>query len=163
MTGSRILPYLWFADQAEEAVTFYVSLFANSRIADVSRYGAAGPLPEGTAMVVEFQLNGQDFMALNGSVPPGSQGQAPIALFVSCETQAEVDALWESLSAGGAKLPCGWLKDRYGISWNIVPAGLGELLGSPDRERARRAMQAMLAMEKLDINELRRAYDGDGG
>lgn len=156
---SQIIPFLWFENQAEEAVNFYVSIFKNSRIDDVSRYGAAGPGPEGLAMVVEFQLNGQDFMALNGMVPTGSEGQAPIALFVSCDTQDEVDELWDKLSAGGAKIQCGWLKDKYGIPWNIVPQGLGELLGSDDRIRAQRAMQAMLKMEKLDINELRRAYE----
>ncbi len=157
---SQIIPFLWFASQAEEAANFYVSVFKNSRIDNISRYGEAGPGPEGSAMVVEFQLNGQDFMALNGSVPSGSEGQAPIALFVSCDTQDEVDVLWDELSAGGAKLQCGWLKDKYGIPWNIVPQGLGELLGSDDRDGAQRAMQTMLEMEKLDINELRRAYAG---
>jgi predicted 3-demethylubiquinone-9 3-methyltransferase (glyoxalase superfamily) len=157
---SQIIPYLWFEHQAEEAVNFYVSVFKNSHIDNSSRYGEAGPGPEGLAMVVEFQLNGQDFMALNGTVPAGSEGQAPIAMFVSCDTQDEVDTLWDELSAGGAKLQCGWLKDKYGIPWNVVPQGLGELLGSDDRERAQRAMQAMLAMQKIDINELRRAYDG---
>ncbi len=157
---SQIIPFLWFENQAEEAARFYVSVFANSRIDDISRYGEDGPGPQGLAMVVEFQLNGQDVMALNGMVAAGSQGQAPIAMFVSCDTQAEVDALWDKLSAGGLKQQCGWLKDKYGIPWNIVPQGLGELLGSDDRDRAGRAMQSMLAMEKLDINELRRAYDG---
>jgi predicted 3-demethylubiquinone-9 3-methyltransferase (glyoxalase superfamily) len=157
---SQIIPYLWFANQAEEAATFYVSVFKNSRIDDISRYGEAGPGPQGLAMVVEFQLNGQDFMALNGMVPAGSEGQAPIAMFVSCDSQDEVDGLWDKLSGGGIKLQCGWLKDKYGIPWNIVPKGLGELLGSGDRERAQRAMQAMLEMQKLDINELRRAYGG---
>jgi predicted 3-demethylubiquinone-9 3-methyltransferase (glyoxalase superfamily) len=155
---SQIIPYLWFEHEAEEAVNFYVSMFKNSRIHNISRYGEAGPGPEGSAMVVEFQLNGQDFMALNGAVPARSEGPAPIALFVSCETQDELDALWDKLSDGGESLPCGWLKDRYGISWNIVPQGLGELLGSGDRERAQRAMETMLEMKKLDINELRRAY-----
>jgi predicted 3-demethylubiquinone-9 3-methyltransferase (glyoxalase superfamily) len=157
---SQIIPYLWFENQAEEAADFYVSVFRNSRIDNVSRYGEAGPGPHGSAMVVEFQLNGQDFMALNGGVAAGSQGQAPIAMFVSCETQDEVDALWDKLSAGGAKLRCGWLKDKYGISWNVVPQGLGELLGSDERDGAQRALETMLEMEKLDINELRRAFDG---
>ncbi len=160
---SQIIPYLWFENQAEQAVTFYVSIFKNSRIDDISRYGEAGPGPEGLAMVVEFQLNGRDFMALNGTVPAGSEGQAPIAMFVSCDTQDEVDELWDKLSAGGSKLQCGWLKDKYGIPWNIVPQGLGELLGSADRDRAHNAMQAMLKMDKLDMNELRRAYDGIAG
>ncbi len=158
----QIIPYLWFDRQAEEATGFYVSLFKNSRIDNITRYGAAGPGPEDLAMVVEFQLNGQDFMALNGTVPAGSEGPAPIALFVSCETQDEVDALWDKLAAGGTTIQCGWLKDKYGIPWNIVPQGLGELLGGDDRVRAQRAMEAMLKMEKLDINALRRAYDDDG-
>lgn len=157
---SQIIPYLWYENQAEEAVKFYVSLFKDSKIDNISRYTDAGPLPSGTAMVVEFQLLGQDLMALNGGSPSGANGQPPVALFVSCDTQGEVDALWDKLSAGGRKLPCGWLVDKYGISWNIVPAGLGGLLGSDDSEKQQRAMKAMLQMEKLDINELRRAYDG---
>ncbi len=157
---SQIIPYLWFEHQAEEAVNFYVSVFRNSRIDNISRYGEAGPGAEGLAMVVEFQLNEQDFMALNGTVPAGSEGQAPIAMFVSCDTQDEVDDLWDKLSAGGTTLQCGWLKDKYGIPWNIVPQGLGELLGSDNRERAQHAMEAMLRMQKIDINELRLAYDG---
>ncbi|MBD5657196.1 MAG: VOC family protein [Candidatus Eremiobacteraeota bacterium] len=157
---SQIIPYLWFENQAEEAANFYVSVFKDSHIDNISRYGEAGPGPDGSAMVVEFQLNGQDIMALNGTVPTGLQGQAPIAMFVSCDTQDEVDALWDKLSAGGFPLQCGWLKDKYGIPWNIVPQGLGELVGSEDRDRAQRAMQRMLEMNKLDINELRRAYDG---
>ena len=130
---SQIIPFLCFDGQAEEAANFYVSVFNDSRIDNISRYGEAGPGPQGSAMVVEFQLNGQDVMALNGMVPAGSQGQAPIALFVSCDTQDEVDNLWDKLSAGGAKLQCGWLKDKYGIPWNIVPQGLGELLGCRER------------------------------
>jgi len=157
---SQIIPYLWFEHEAEEAANFYVSVFKNSRIDGISRYGEAGPGPEGSAMVVEFQLDGQNFMALNGMVPAGAEGQPPIAMFVNCDTQDEVDALWDKLSVGGTKGQCGWLKDKYGISWNVVPQGLGDLLGSDDRERAKRAMQAMLEMEKLDINQMRRAYDG---
>ncbi len=157
---SQIIPYLWFENQAEDAAKFYVALFKNSKIENISRYTDAGPMPSGTAMVVEFQLLGQDFMALNGGSPSQTNGQPPVALFVNCDTQSEVDALWEKLSAGGQKLQCGWVVDKYGISWNIVPAGLGELLGSDDSEKQRRAMKAMLEMEKLDIDELRRAYDG---
>ncbi len=157
---SQIIPFLWFENQAEEAANFYVSVFQNARIDSISRYGEAGPGPEGLAMVVEFHVNGQDVMALNSRVPANAEGPAPIAMFVSCDTQDEVDALWDKLSAGGAKQQCGWLKDKYGIPWNIVPRGLGDLLGSDDRERAQRAMRTMLEMEKLDINELRRAYDG---
>lgn len=157
---SQIIPYLWFNDEAEEAAKFYVSVFKDAKIDNVSRYTEAGPLPAGTAMVVEFQIYGQDVMALNGGTPSAADGQPPIALFVSCDTQAEVDVLWDKLSDGGRKLQCGWLVDKYGVSWNIVPAGLGDLLGSDDTEKQQRAMKAMLQMEKLDINELRRAYEG---
>ncbi len=157
----KIVPFLWFNDNAEEAANYYVSIFKNSKIDNISRYGEGGPGPSGAAMVVEFQLEGQDFMALNGFQPAEtSEGMAPIALFVSCETQAEVDALWDNLSEGGEKLPCGWLKDKYGFSWNIVPVGLVDLVGGPDPEKAQRAMKAMMQMGKLNIDELRRAYDG---
>lgn len=157
----RIVPFLWFDDKAEEAANFYVSIFKNSKIDNVSRYGDAGPGPSGAAMVVEFQLEGQEFMGLNGFQPretlPETGG---IALFVNCETQAEVDDLWEKLSQGGEKLQCGWLRDKYGFSWNIVPEGLSDVLGGPDPVKSQRAMKAMLQMEKLDIDALRRAYDG---
>ena len=158
-----ITPFLWFDDQAEEAARYYVSIFNNSKIENVSHYSDAGPLPAGTVMTVEFQLEGQDFMALNG----GSTGSAPetphagaIALFVSCPTQREVDELWDKLCDGGKKLQCGWVTDKFGVTWNIVPQGLGELFSSSDRDAAQRAMKAMLQMEKLDIEELRRAYAG---
>jgi len=160
---SQIIPFLWFENKAEEATNLYVSIFKNSKIDNISRYGDAGPGPSGSVMTVEFQLEGQEFMALNGGEPSSSQGLSPIALFVSCETQDEVDALWDKLAEGGQKLQCGWLRDKYGIPWNIVPKGLGELLGSDDTERQQRAMKAMLQMEKLDINELRRAYEGPLG
>ncbi len=157
----KIVPFLWFNSEAEEGAKYYVSIFKNSKIDNVSRYGEAGPGPEGAAMVVEFQLDGQDFMALNGFQPPAAaSGPAGIALFVNCETQDEVDRLWDKLSEGGEKLPCGWLRDRYGFSWNIVPVGLSDYIGGPDPVKAQRAMQAMLQMEKLDINALRRAYEG---
>ena len=159
---SSITPFLWFQDQAEEAVNYYTSLFKDSTIENVTRYSEAGPGPAGSVMTIEFQLLGRDYMALNGG-QPSVAGIAPIALFVSCETQAEVDELWEKLAAGGKILQCGWLVDKFGISWNIVPQGLVELLGSDDRERQQRAMKAMLQMEKLDINELRRAYEGVPG
>ncbi|MEO9169668.1 MAG: VOC family protein [Candidatus Baltobacteraceae bacterium] len=155
----KIVPFLWFEDKAEEAANFYVSIFKNARIDNVSRYGDAGPGPAGSAMVVEFQLEGQDFMALNGGQP--NAASPAIALFVNCETQAEVDALWDKLSEGGAKLQCGWLSDKYGFSWNIVPVGLADLVGGPDPEKAQRAMKAMLQMGKLDIDALRRAYEGE--
>ena len=158
----KIVPYLWFDDKAEEAAKYYVSLFKDSKIESVSHYGEAGPLPAGTAMVVEFQLEGQDFMALNG----GSNGEAAagpypgsIALFVSCENQAELDRLWDALSQGGKKMPCGWVVDKYGFAWNIVPRGIGDYLGGEDEQGAQRAMKAMLQMQKLDIDALRRAYD----
>jgi predicted 3-demethylubiquinone-9 3-methyltransferase (glyoxalase superfamily) len=156
----KIMPYLWFATEAEDAAKFYVSTFKNSKMGNVSRYTKAGPGPVGSAMTVEFNLDGRELMALNGGEPPSSQGQPPISLLANCDTQEEVDALWDRLSEGGKKLPCGWLVDKFGIAWNVVPNGIGELLGGADTERQQRAMQAMLKMEKLDINELRRAYEG---
>jgi len=155
----KIVPFLWFDDKAEEAVNFYVSIFKNSKIENISRYGEAGPGASGSVMTVEFQLEGQDFMALNGG-QPATPSQA-IALFVNCENQAEVNALWDKLSDGGEKGQCGWLKDKYGFSWNIVPVGLGDLLGGDDPVRSQRAMKAMLQMEKLDIDALRRAYEAE--
>jgi predicted 3-demethylubiquinone-9 3-methyltransferase (glyoxalase superfamily) len=163
----KITPLLWFEGLAEEAARFYVSVFKDSKIDDVSRYEEGGPGEPSNAMMVEFTLEGQDFMALNGGRSEGeSDGTATlprgsIALFITCETQAEVDRLWDALGEGGEILECGWLKDKYGFGWNIVPQGLGELLGNPDREKAQRAMQAMLQMKKLDINALRRAFDGE--
>jgi len=161
---ASIIPFLWFDRQAEAAATFYVSVFRNSRITDVSRYGEAGPEPAGTVMTVEFELEGQPFMAINaptGDPKASSENfyQGKIALFVSCGTQAETDELWEKLSSGGKKLPCGWVADRYGFAWNLVPEGLREVLGGDDAERSQRAMRAMLAMERLDIDELRRVYN----
>lgn len=159
----KIKPFLWFENQAEEAAKFYVSLFKNSRITDVSHYGEAGPMPAGTAMVVEFEIEGQQFMALNGGqteAPPTGPFQGSIALYVDCETQAEVDRLWDALSEGGRKIQCGWLTDKYGVTWNVVPTGLSDYIAGDDPERAQRAMQAMLQMQKLDIDELRRVYEG---
>ncbi|MGA8099220.1 MAG: VOC family protein [Candidatus Cybelea sp.] len=162
----KITPLLWFEGLAEEAAEFYVSIFKDSKIDNVSRYEEGGPGEPGSAMMIEFTLQGQDFMALNGGGSEGQAADAPtmprgsIALFITCETQAEVDRLWDSLGEGGEILQCGWLKDKYGFAWNIVPQGLAELLGAPDHEKAQRAMQAMLAMKKLDINVLRRAFDG---
>jgi predicted 3-demethylubiquinone-9 3-methyltransferase (glyoxalase superfamily) len=160
-----ITPFLWFTGQAEEAANFYVSVFKNSKITDVSRYGEAGPGPAGSVMTIEFELDGQPFMAINGSFdsPPTASyddfTQGKVALFVSCPTQTEVDELWEKLSEGGKKLPCGWVGDRYGFAWNIVPEGLRDVLGGDDPERSQRAMGAMLQMSKLDIDELRRVYN----
>ncbi|MGB8909076.1 MAG: VOC family protein [Candidatus Cybelea sp.] len=161
----KITPLLWFEGLAEEATKFYVSIFNDSKIDNVSRYEEGGPGKPGSAMMVEFTLQGQDFMALNGGTGEAEADHVPtmprgsIALFITCETQAEVDRLWDALGEGGEILQCGWLKDKYGFAWNIVPRGLAELLGNPDREKAQRAMQAMLAMKKLDINALRRAFD----
>jgi len=160
---SSITPFLWFARRAEEAATFYTSIFDNGKITNVSRYGDAGPGPAGSAMVVEFELGGQEFMALNGGegeTPPSGPFEGSIALFASCPTQDAVDGLWEKLGEGAVFLQCGWLRDKFGVVWNVVPEGLSELLGGPDPEKSQRAMQAMLSMTKLDINEMRRAYEG---
>jgi predicted 3-demethylubiquinone-9 3-methyltransferase (glyoxalase superfamily) len=156
-----ITPFLWFDNEAEAAAKFYVSVFNNSRIDDVAYYSEAGPGPTGSVMTVDFQLDGQSFMAINapmGNKPSDDFAQGKIALYVDCETQADVDALWDKLSEGGKKLPCGWVQDKYGFAWNIVPKGLRDVLSGPDEARAERAMQAMLQMGKLDIDELRRVY-----
>ncbi len=148
----KITPFLWFNDNAEEAMNFYVSIFKNSRVLSTS------PGPNGKIMSGTFQLEGQDFMALSGG--PQFKFNEAISLFVSCETQAEVDALWAQLTAdGGEESRCGWLKDKFGLSWQIIPTALGELLGDPDPQRARRAMEAMLTMNKIDIQGLRQAAD----
>jgi predicted 3-demethylubiquinone-9 3-methyltransferase (glyoxalase superfamily) len=155
----KITTFLWFENQAEAAATFYTSLFKNSKITNVSRYGEGGPGQPGTAMVVNFELDGQEFMALNGG--PEFKFTEAISLFVNCETQAEVDQLWNKLTAdGGEESQCGWLKDKFGLSWQIVPNSLGDYLGGPDPLGAQRAMQAMLQMRKLDISALKRAYEG---
>ena len=155
----KITPYLWFDGQAEEAANYYTAIFDNSRILDVQRYGEGGPGPEGTAMVVTFELEGQQFIALNGG--PEFHFTEAISFYVSCQTQDEVDALWERLTAdGGQPGQCGWLKDKYGLSWQIIPTALSELLSDPDREGASRAMKAMLSMSKIEIQGLRDAYDG---
>jgi predicted 3-demethylubiquinone-9 3-methyltransferase (glyoxalase superfamily) len=152
----KITPYLWFNDDAEDAVNFYVSIFPGAEITDVSRYSDVGPGDKGKVMTMSFVLLGMDFLALNG----GEWDQAPKPAFmVDCETQEEVDHYWERLSEGGEKLPCGWLRDKFGTSWNIVPTVLPELLGDPDREKAERVMKAMLQMGKLDIAALRAAAD----
>jgi predicted 3-demethylubiquinone-9 3-methyltransferase (glyoxalase superfamily) len=153
----KITPFLWFDDKAEEAMNFYVSIFKNSKRGRISRYGEAGPGPKGAVMVVTFRLDGQEFMALNGG--PHFKFTEAISLLVDCETQDEVDALWEKLSEGGAKGQCGWLKDKYGLSWQIVPTALGEMMSDPDPEKSKRVMNAMLQMKKLDINTLKQAYE----
>jgi predicted 3-demethylubiquinone-9 3-methyltransferase (glyoxalase superfamily) len=154
-----ITPFLWFNDNAEEAANFYVSIFKKSKVMDISRYGEGSPYPAGTAMIVNFQLDGRDYMALNGG--PEFKFTEAFSLFVSVKTQEEVDDLWERLSEGGEKGPCGWLKDKYGLSWQIIPTKLGELLGGPDPVKAQRVMQAMLQMGKIDSVALQRAYDQD--
>lgn len=153
-----ITPFLWFENQAEEAAKFYVSVFPNSRIKQTTRYGEEGPGPKGTVMTVSFELDGHEFVALNGG-PQFSFTQA-VSFVVNCDTQAEVDAFWEKLSAGGEKIQCGWLKDRYGLPWQIVPTALGRLLGDKDPQKSRRVMKAMLQMKKLDVAALERAYAG---
>ena len=154
----KITPYLWFDDKAEEAMNFYISVFKNSKVVSVTRYGEAGPGPKGTVMFANFQLDGQDFFALNGG-PLFSFTEA-ISFFVNCETQQEVDEIWEKLSAGGQKSRCGWLKDKYGLSWQIIPKVLSEMLRDKDPEKSKRVMQAMLQMSKIEIKALKQAYDG---
>jgi len=153
----RITPFLWFDDKAEEAMNFYTSIFEDSQIVSVTRYGEAGPAAKGTAMSATFRLNGQEFIALNGG--PRFTFTEAISLFVTCETQQEVDELWEKLSEGGETQQCGWLKDKYGLSWQIVPTVLGEMLQDADAEKSRRVMEAMLQMDRLDVQTLRQAYE----
>jgi predicted 3-demethylubiquinone-9 3-methyltransferase (glyoxalase superfamily) len=154
----KITPFLWFDTQAEEAAKHYTAIFPNSRIRGVTRYGPGMPMPEGTAMTVDFELDGQRITGLNGG--PQFKFTEAVSFVVHCETQAEIDHYWTSLTAGGAESMCGWLKDRFGLSWQIVPTGLGGLLGGPDREGARRAGQALMGMRKLDLAALERAYRG---
>ncbi len=148
---------MWFDTQAEEAARFYVSVFKNSEIVKIARYGEAGPGPKGNVMTVVFELEGQEFIALNGG--PQFKFTEAISFSVNCETQKEVDQFWEKLSQGGEEGPCGWLKDRYGLSWQINPVILGEMLSDPDPRKSRRVMQAMLKMKKIDIAALKKAYN----
>lgn len=157
MPIQKITPFLWFDHQAEEAAGFYTAIFPNSKINKVLRYSEAGPGPAGTAMTVEFQLDGLSFVALNGG--PHFKFTEAISFVVNCETQAEVDSYWEKLSSGGAMVECGWLKDKFGLSWQIVPTALPKLLANPDPAKAKRVMQAMLKMKKLDIRALEEARD----
>lgn len=152
----KITPFLWFDGQAEEAMNFYVSIFKNSKIGKVSRYGEHGPGPKGSVMSATFVLEEQDFYALNGG--PMFKFSPAISFFVSCETQAEVDELWAKLSAGGAPNRCGWLQDKFGVSWQIIPKILGEYLGDQDPQKAGNVMQAMLQMDKINIQALKDAY-----
>ena len=153
----RISPFLWFDTQAEEAATFYASVFRNSKVHKITRYGDAGPGPKGSVMTVEFELDGQPFIALNGG--PHFKFNEAVSFSVDCGDQREVDEYWAKLSAGGEEGPCGWLKDKYGLSWQINPRVLGEMLGDPDPAKAKRVMEAMLKMKKIDIAALKRAYD----
>lgn len=151
----KITPFLWFDTEGEDAAKFYTSVFPNSKIGEISRYGSAGPRPEGTVMTVSFELDGQRFVALNGG--PEFTFSEAVSFLVNCDTQDEVDSYWSALSEGGEEGPCGWLKDKFGLSWQVVPKRLPELLADPDRERAQRVMEAMLKMRKIEVDELERA------
>ena len=154
----KITPFLWFDNNAEEAMNFYVSIFKNSKILRVSRYGDAGPGPKGTVMAATFELEGQQFQALNGG--PAYKFTPAISLFVNCETQEEVDALWARLLEGGGREDqCGWLQDRFGLSWQIIPTRLPKLLSDKDPKKTSRVMKAMLQMKKIDSKKLQQAYD----
>jgi len=151
----KLTTFLWFNDKAEEATNFYVSLFQNSKIDSISRYGDAGPGPKGSVMIVNFQLEGQKFIALNGG--PHFSFTPAVSLFVNCESQEEVDRLWDKLSEGGRKDRCGWLQDKYGLSWQIIPVALMKLMSDPDKQKAGRVMKAMLQMDKIDVRKLEEA------
>ena len=153
----KITPFLWFDGNAEEAMNLYVSIFKNSKVVSVTRYGEAGPGPKGTVMAATFQLEGQQFYALNGG--PQYKFTPAISLFVSCETQKEVDQLWDKLSAGGHKDRCGWLQDKYGLSWQIIPSMLGKMLADKNPRKSQSVMKAMLQMDKIDIAKLKQAYE----
>jgi predicted 3-demethylubiquinone-9 3-methyltransferase (glyoxalase superfamily) len=154
----RITPCLWFDHQAEEAARFYVSIFKNSKLGEITHYGEGAPRPKGSVLTVRFQLDGEEFLALNGG--PVFKFTEAISLIVNCETQEEVDRMWEKLSKGGEKVECGWLKDKYGLSWQIVPTVLAKMLSDPDPARADRVLQAVMQMKKLDIKKLEEAYAG---
>jgi predicted 3-demethylubiquinone-9 3-methyltransferase (glyoxalase superfamily) len=157
MSGKqKITTFLWFDGNAEEAANHYTSIFNNSKILELIRYGDAGPGPKGSVMIVRFQLDGQEFIGLNGG--PQFKFTEAISLAVTCDTQEEVDELWAKLSAGGEEGQCGWLKDKFGLSWQIVPAALPELVGDPDPEKSNRVMQALMQMRKIDIARLKRAH-----
>ena len=153
----KITPFLWFDGKAEEAMNFYVSIFKNSGAGSITRYGEEGPGPKGTVMVATFRLDGQEFIALNGG--PQFTFTPAVSFVVNCESQEEVDHFWEKLSAGGEKNQCGWLKDKFGLSWQVVPTILGELLQDKNAEKSQRVMKAMMQMQKIDIKALRQAYE----
>jgi predicted 3-demethylubiquinone-9 3-methyltransferase (glyoxalase superfamily) len=157
-TMQKITTFLTYNNQAEEAAKFYVSIFKNSRIGTIVRFGEAGPAPAGTVMTVSFELEGQEFVALNGG--PHFKFTEGVSLYVDCQTQEEVDTLWTQLSQGGEPGPCGWLKDKFGLSWQIIPTVLGQMLGDPDPKKSKRVMEAMLQMKKIIIKDLQRAYQG---
>jgi predicted 3-demethylubiquinone-9 3-methyltransferase (glyoxalase superfamily) len=154
----KITPFLWFDNNAEEAMNFYISIFKNSKVLNVTRYGNAGPGPKGTVMTAEFELDGQEYVALNGG--PIFKFTEAISFVVNCETQEDVDHYWEKLSDGGQKSRCGWLKDKFGLSWQVVPTILAELIADKDPEKSQRVMEAMLRMDKIEIEPLKRAYEG---
>jgi predicted 3-demethylubiquinone-9 3-methyltransferase (glyoxalase superfamily) len=155
---AKIITFLTYVDRAEEAANFYVSVFDNSRIREVTRYGETGPGPKGSVMTVVFELDGREYIALNGG--PHFTFSDGVSLFVQCETQEEVDRYWERLSEGGRKIQCGWLKDKFGLSWQVVPRILSQYMSDADRVRAQRVMAAMMEMKKIDIAGLKRAYEG---
>lgn len=157
----KIVPSLWFDTEAEEAANFYVSLFKGGRIVDVSHYTEAGPRPAGTVMTVAFELRGQRFVGINGG--PQFKFDEAVSFQITCEDQAEVDYFWEKLTDGGEEGQCGWLKDRYGLSWQVIPDGMAEVFANPDPQAAQRAMTAMLGMRKIDVDALRRAAAGEEG
>jgi predicted 3-demethylubiquinone-9 3-methyltransferase (glyoxalase superfamily) len=153
----KITPFLWFDGKAEEAAKFYTSIFKNSKIGSVSRYGEGGPGPKGAVLSATFELDGQEFIALNGG--PQFTFSPAISFFVNCETQEELDEIWEKLCEGGKKNRCGWLQDKFGVSWQVIPTALGKLMSDPDPEKSGRVMKAMLQMEKIDIRGLQQAYE----
>lgn len=153
----KITPFLWFNNNAEEAINFYTSIFKTSKVGNTARYGEGGPGPKGSIMTAEFQLNGQDFIALNGG--PHFKFTEAVSFVVNCETQEEIDEFWDKLSEGGQKSRCGWLKDKFGLSWQIVPNILSKLAGSGDAKKSSRVMQALMKMDKLEIATLQKAYD----
>jgi len=154
-----ITPFLWFDNNAEEAMNFYISVFKNSKVGRVTRYGEAGPGPAGSVMTVEFELDGQKFVGLNGG--PHFKFTEAVSFTVRCETQEEIDYYWDKLSEGGQTSRCGWLKDKFGLSWQVEPRILGDLMADKDPEKAKRVMEAMLKMDKIDIEPIKRAYEGN--
>jgi predicted 3-demethylubiquinone-9 3-methyltransferase (glyoxalase superfamily) len=157
INDKKIIPFLWFDNQAEEAVNFYMGIFKNSKIKNIVKYGEAGPGPNGNVMTVSFELEGQEFTALNGG--PQFKFTEAISFYVKCNSQDEVDYYWDKLTKDGEEQPCGWLKDKFGVSWQIVPTLLIEMLNDPDPEKSKRVTEAMLKMMKIDIKDLKRAYE----